>query len=376
MGRVLGIPVELNVSFVLILGLFTWLFYGQAIGIWEVTIGFGDLDAPAWARLALAVLLSVLFFAGVLVHELAHSYVALRQGHRVRSINLFIFGGVSQIEDMPEEPGEEFRMAVAGPLTSLVIGAALYGLHWSLAGSAGPLATVAGEALLVIVGTLAFYNVLLGLFNLIPAFPTDGGRILRSAMATRTDLLTATRWAANVGKGVAIAMAVLGLLGLNVWLILIAVFIYLGAGAEERMTRVTKALEGMRVGDLMETRVGRVEEDASMDRVVRGMMENRWDRTVVVRDGEPVGIVDADQLRNLDGGEELAGVRVGDVMMPVEDQLSPSGEAVDALKRIRSKGRGDLVVTDGGQAVGVLGMREILQTAKLRSWTGEGRGHV
>ncbi len=248
-GTLLGIPIYLHVSFLIILPLFAWFFGFQETSVLGLTLGFGGLDlsslSPGLAtavRFLMGVVAATLFFGAVLLHELGHSAVALRYGTRIRAISLMIFGGVSQMEEIPREPGREFNVAIAGPLTSFATGAVAFGIL-QIPPLGSPDLAVVG----ILVSILAFYNLLLGAFNLIPAFPMDGGRVLRSMLARRMSYLNATETAAGVGKAFAIFFGIFGLF-FSPWLILIALFVYLGAGEEERLTRMTVTLEGVTVG--------------------------------------------------------------------------------------------------------------------------------
>jgi Zn-dependent protease len=180
------------------------------------------------------------------VHELAHSVVARRRGATVREILLLPIGGVSRLEHLPETPKDEFAIAIAGPVASL--GLAGLGVMLSVATGAPlvPIHLFDGA----LVARLAWVNLILAGFNLIPAFPMDGGRVYRSILERRLDLETATRRAARLGRVVAVVLGIAGFL-FDLWLLFIAVFVYLGASAEEAATIVHVRLRGLRVADVM-----------------------------------------------------------------------------------------------------------------------------
>jgi Zn-dependent protease len=191
-GKAFGISLRLHYSWFFIFVLVTFALAG---------VYFPD-TYPAWslsARIAAGLITSVLFFASVLVHELMHSIVSQRQGVPVQSITLFFLGGVSQITSEPKQPADEFRMAIVGPLTSLVIGGIFLGIYFQLRN----VDTFAAQFATGIVQWLGIINLFLGVFNLIPGFPLDGGRVLRSLIWWRSRNLTrATRIASNVGRAV------------------------------------------------------------------------------------------------------------------------------------------------------------------------------
>ena len=173
-GRILGIPIYLHLTFLLILPLFVLLFASsQENTVFGIPLTLGALDTEPWVRYAFGTVAAVLFFITILVHELAHSYLAQRYGVRIKGITLMIFGGVSSMEEIPRKPGQEWRMAFAGPFSSLVIGVVSY-LAMILLKQFQP-GTLLLEATVVLTGQIAFYNILLAGFNLIPAFPMDGG---------------------------------------------------------------------------------------------------------------------------------------------------------------------------------------------------------
>ncbi len=230
-AKIWGIPVKVHISLVVLL-VYVGLSGGLAAG-----------RQHGWATGGLAVLVNMLLmalvFVSVALHELGHSFIALRKGCRVRQITLMIIGGAAQMEQIPSRPRDEFRMAIAGPLVSLTIGLLtltagtwLRGRGWALPGF-----------LLVNLGLI---NLLLAGFNLLPAFPMDGGRILRAALSGRMGRLKATRIAARIGRWVAFLMGIFGISYRNWFLVAIAFFIYTAAGAEYRMLQFQQTFRPMR----------------------------------------------------------------------------------------------------------------------------------
>ena len=375
-GRIRGIPIKLHFTFLIILLFVIWLFAANDFPILGMTIGFGGMAFSTGIKYLLSTVAAILFFATLLFHELSHSFVAQRFGARIRGITLFIIGGVSQMEEIPREPGMEARISAAGPGLSLGIGIGSYLLYYLF----GPITRVAvGElqvieatplnAALIIVGIIAFYNVVLGLFNLIPAFPMDGGRLLRAWLAMRMPYIDATRRAVAVGKSVAFIMGIFGLFTLQFFLLLIAIFIYFGGTEEERATVVSVTLEGVKVRDLM-TRVPNViyvPPDWTIDRLIEVMfMVKHMGYPVQESLNSPVlGVVTFADVRKVPASEQRT-VRVGDIMTREVVAIHPDADAYDALKLMSTRNLGRLIVMKDGQIQGIVSRTDIMRSIQFR----------
>ena len=245
----------------------------------------------------------VAIFACVVVHELAHCFVARARGASVDEILLFPLGGVSRLRNLPESPGDEFAIAIVGPITSIGLGVFAAVLCLATGRSLLPLDFVAGAWL----ARLAWLNVILGTFNLLPAFPLDGGRVLRSLLERTRDLESATRAATRVGHALAGGLIVAGLL-FDIWLALIGAFVYFGASAEEAATIVHARLRGHRVREVMRAEVGGedtppetvVDADALLDDDVLAVVQAAPGHRVAVQaDGRIVGILRLEDVGHL-----------------------------------------------------------------------------
>lgn len=233
-GRIFGIPIEIDLTFLLVLPVFAWVI-GSQVEIWvgilgilpDVTVSSGALTDGATPWL-LGLTAAVGLFIGVLLHELGHSLVAMRYGFEIDSIKLWLLGGVAQFTEMPEDWRQEFTVAIAGPVVSIALGVVSYGAFTVLPADF--------PAIRFVVGYLALMNVALAGFNLLPGFPMDGGRVLRALLARNRSHVRATQIAATVGKGFAILLGFLGLFAFDLILIAIAFFIYMGASGESRQT--------------------------------------------------------------------------------------------------------------------------------------------
>lgn len=240
--QIKGIDVKVHLTFVLIL---IWAAYR-----WGESTGAGAQGA------LFGVVATLLLFASVILHELGHSLQALKYGVRVQGITLLPLGGLAQMEEIPEKPGQELRIAIAGPLVNFAIAVILISVGLVLNSRAlislPELAESLGEATWA--GLLAYLtttNLALGAFNLIPAFPMDGGRILRALLALRLEYGRATRIAVAVGQGLALLMGLWGFMSGSLLMILVAFFVWMGAGEEGKQVEVKSVLREMKVGQAM-----------------------------------------------------------------------------------------------------------------------------
>ena len=360
LGKILGISIKVHFTFLIILALFSWFFATIHITIWEFTLGFGDEALPLLGKIGLGLLVSLLFFLCVLLHEIAHSYIALRMGQHVRGITLFIFGGVSQLDDIPHDPHLELKITLAGPFISIALGAFFFFLAF---------VTNAIDAILslrlfsIAMGTLSFYNLLLGFFNLIPAFPLDGGRVLRALLATRMDYGHATKTAATIGKIIAVIMAIIGIF-INIWLTLVAIFIYMGASQEEKAVEISLALEGITVKDIMSTPVATVPPDMPLDDLSDYMMIHKHMGYPVTDNTRLLGIVTFNDLHA--HKKTPSSNQIKDIMTTPVITINPGNNAIDAFKIMAKNSIGRLVVTKNNYIQGIVSRSDLLHAVKLK----------
>ncbi|MCW4004653.1 MAG: site-2 protease family protein [Candidatus Bathyarchaeota archaeon] len=274
-----GIPIELHITFVLLIAAVFVLSYPRFY--------------PFFMVLSL--------FVFVVFHELAHSVVARHYGIRVRKIILYPIGGVSEIEELPERPSQEWRMAIAGPVISLLLGATLLGVNLLIS----PQAFIQSITSLAFAQNFLFdlgvLNLLLGFFNLIPAFPMDGGRVFRAVLAERMNYSDATRYAATIGKVFGIGMVIAGFLFPNYFLlILVGIFVYIGASEETEQTIISTTLASVRVKDVMQPEVGSVNPEQSLSESLEIMFKNRYNDVLVIKDGMLEGVISWDELMKVE----------------------------------------------------------------------------
>lgn len=364
LGSLFGIPIRLNWTFLIVLPLFAafiaWDISELVVAInatFNTTIDPISLTEGPWPWI-LGFASAVGLFVGVLLHELGHSLVASRFGYETESITLWLLGGVASFAEFPENWRHEFVIAIAGPLVSVLIGAGSYVVFINLPSGLEPARFVFGY--------LALLNVVLAVFNLLPGFPMDGGRILRALLARNLPHAQATQRAASVGKLFAFLLGLLGLFT-NWFLILLAFFIYIAASGEAQQTTIKATFEGVTVRDVMtpEERLKTVDEDTTLADLMRRMFEERHIGYPVVRDGDLVGMVtldDASEIREI----ERDAYRVEDVMSTDVKTVSPDADAMEAFQQMLQNGVGRLpVVDEAGELIGIISRTDLMRAFNI-----------
>lgn len=360
-GRIFGIPIHLHITFLIILPVFAWIFSDNSTRVLGIGLGFGGLDAGWEIKYTFGTVAAVIFFATILAHELAHSWTAIRYGVRIKSITLMLFGGVAALEEIPKKPRQELIMSFAGPLTSLSIGFGSYA-GMLLVGLV-PDESVLVDGTMTLLGLMAFYNILLAAFNLLPAFPMDGGRMLRSYLATRMSHLEATRKAAKVGRYIAIAMGIFGIFTFQIFLILIAFFVYVGAQEEEQATVITDSLEGLRVRQIMTDVVQVVHPDTTVQQLLDLMFATHHMGFPVVDYGV-VGVVTLTDAQKVPK-EVVPDRKVRDIMTREVVSVPPDTDAAQALKLMTDRRIGRLLVMDRDKLVGIVTKKDFLRAVDI-----------
>jgi Zn-dependent protease len=358
-ARIFGVPVYLHFSWVIIFGLVTWTlaagyFPSQYPGL------------PASSQWAKALVVSLLFFLSILLHELAHAVVALRHGISMRSITLFIFGGVASMEKDPPDGATELKIAVVGPIVSL----ALAGSFWLAS-----LATVLGPSARAVVLYLAQINLVLALFNLVPAFPLDGGRILRGFLWRSTGKLQATRAAVGAGTFFAYFLIVSGVFRLlggsgvaGVWQILIGWFLKEAATGAWRGASLEETLHGLTVRDAMLTDVATLPAHISLAEAARDYFARTgFGAYPVERNGETVGLLCLrDLLRHTQEEREASAVQAAMTPLRSEIVIGPGEPLRTALSRMAERGASRLLVMEGERMVGYLTLSTVMRYVHVR----------
>jgi Zn-dependent protease/CBS domain-containing protein len=368
-GRIFGIPILIHYTFLLVIPLFAWIIGSQISlttdmlrGIFDVPIDT-SLITSGFMPWILGIVVALGLFLGVLVHEIAHSVIAKKNGLKIQSITLLMFGGVSQMEEGAPDPKIELPMALAGPLTSLLFGLICGGLVYITPGMTADPATAG--VLIFIFGYLGVLNVILFGFNLLPAFPMDGGRVLRAVLAKRMPLYRATRIAANVGKGFAIIFAIVGIVFLNPFLILIALFVYIGAGMESTAVQYSYLLQDVTVGNMMSSPVTVVAPNLPLANVIEMMYTSKHLGFPVVDRNMLVGIVTLADVNRTSSIDREA-MQVRDIMTRDPITLPTSAPVMDALRIMSARNIGRIPIVQDGQIVGIVTRTDILKVTELK----------
>jgi Zn-dependent protease/CBS domain-containing protein len=359
LGRIAGIRIGINWSWLIIFALIVWSLAAAVFP--SQNPGFSDGE-----YIVLAVVAALLFFASLLLHELGHALQARREGVEIEGINLWLFGGVAQFKGTFPSAGAEFRIAIAGPLVSLAIGV----LFVLVAGLAGLPNAVDGIA-----AWLGYTNLILLAFNLLPALPLDGGRVLRSALwHFRGDLRWATWVAAGVGRGFGFLFIGLGLFMFIVegafsgaWLAFVGWFLLQAATAEARYVATKEALDGLRVRDLMIREPVTVEADLSLAQFMDDVARSRRFTTYpVLEDGRPIGLLAFRSVASVPRDKwETRLAR--DAMIPRDDvpALDEDEPAIDALVELSTSDVNRGLVVDDGTLVGLLSITDLARALEV-----------
>ena len=361
-GRVFGIPLYLSPSWFIIFFLITGLVATQFTS-----------QHPGWSReqhWALGIVTSFLFFASVVFHELSHSVVAKAYKIPVESITLFVFGGLSRITREPANGKQEFNVAIAGPLSSLFL-AGCFGLVWRY--------VTGSEMIHAAAGWLAEINLMLALFNLVPGFPLDGGRVLRGIVWGITgDFTKATKIAANAGKFFAYLMILVGVwqalhgtwVG-GLWLAFIGWFLLSAAQESYASMAVRNTLAGVRAEDIMTRDVPTVTRDMSIDEYVHEVLRTGSRCHVVTGAGTPVGLVTLAAARAVPR-DEWKNTSIQAVMLPVDKihSAAPEEPAMSILQRMQTQDINQMPVISENHIVGMISRDSILRLLQTRLQVG------
>ena len=363
-GKAFGIPLRLHYSWFIVFVLITW------------SLAYNFLQVyPHWGlviSIVAGVITSLLFFGSVLAHELLHSIVAQAAGIPIHAITLFIFGGVSQMVEEPEKPEVEFRMALAGPLTSLVLGGIFLAIWYWL----GDLS----EFIKAISFWLGWLNIALAAFNLVPGFPLDGGRVLRSLIWWQSqDLRRATRIASNVGRAIGFLLILVGIALIffgnwinGLWLAFIGWFLENAASSSYRQIALQDILKGHRVSELMTRDCPTIPPQITIQQLVNEQILTSGRRCFpVVQNDRVLGLITIHDIKGIPR-DQWHTKSVGEVMTHFVNlkSVSPDEDLATALKILTEKNINQLPVVKDGNIVGMIARDNLLSFISVRSELG------
>ncbi|MFW5995840.1 MAG: site-2 protease family protein [Halanaerobiaceae bacterium] len=348
--------MKLHVSFLIILPFLAWSFGSNMSFMMEnIPEEAGELVLNPYL---LGFILALALFVSVFLHELSHALVARRQDIETKSINLMLLGGIAEMDDIDEETPDEAAIALAGPGFSLVFGLILFLLHSYLP------ATWPADLLLLFY-TLGYMNIFLGGFNLLPAFPTDGGRVLRALLARKMSYLRATRIAVSIGKAFAVFFGLIGFLSGNFMLIFIAFYIFISASQESYYNLVKDALADYRVKDLMTVEVSVVQKEVSVSRLVDKMFAEKHSGYPVISDGVLAGIVTMEDVQRIPA-EEYGQTTVGEIMEEEIKTVRSDDDIYKAFKLLFQENIGRLIVVEEDKMKGIITRSDIMKGFRLQ----------
>lgn len=365
LGRLFGIEIGLHYSWFIIAFLITLSLAGH----FRVNNADWSLNT-VWIS---AILTGMLFFSAIIIHELAHALVARSRGIPVRSITLFALGGVASIEKESKDPRTEFWIGFVGPLASVVMGLFCLGLAYAFGWDPDATSTTPAQAVL---SWLGYINIGLAVFNMIPGFPLDGGRVLRAVLWGITgDAARATRLAARVGQGVALVFIFIGIVQFfggagvgGIWLVFIGWFLLNAAGASHANVEATQRLQGVRAADIMTRDCPTVDGRITLQQFVDEYLLRTGQRSFVVVEGDAVvGLITPNEVKEVDRSK-WRDTTVGQAMRPLHQlrTVTPDTPVSEALEVMSLEDVNQLPVLSGGRLLGAISRRDILRILRTR----------
>lgn len=356
-GKIMGIPIRVHFSWIIVFGLITW-----SLSTYYFPKAAPDLPAVSyWIKGALAALL---LFVSVAFHELAHSIVARKYKLSMESITLFIFGGVAQMKGEPPHPKAEFWIAIAGPISSFFLSALFFSFS---------LSTIGG--LKALLSYLAQINLILGIFNLIPGFPMDGGRVLRSILwEKKKNFFYATQKASSIGRKIALFFIFFGIFSLftrmsgGLWLMLIGWFLYTAAQTSYQQSILQESLSGIKVKDIMVRDIVSLSPLISIDEAVNAyFLRYGYGGFPVIEDGKFLGFVTLKEIKDVPR-ENWPGVKVSKIFVPHNTrwEASPEEDVMKALELMITEDKGRIAVTKNEGIIGLITRKGIARYVQIR----------
>jgi Zn-dependent protease/predicted transcriptional regulator len=363
LGKIMGIPIRIHYTL--------WLVF--ALIAWSLAAGYMPQQYPGLSVMTywmIGIISAVILFVSVLVHELSHSYVAKKNGLPIARITLFFFGGVSEITQEPQNPGLEVRMAAAGPLMSFIIAAFLGGL-WYLSK-----VVTAPVAITAVLGYSALINAVLGAFNLLPAYPLDGGRVFRGGLWMHSkNLVGATKTATRVSEALSLLMMFGGFIAVifgnfldGLWIIVLGWFIRSGAETSLRQTLTDTSFSGVTIGDIMTHDILTVPPDITVQQLVSDyFLVHPHGGYPVTKDGKVLGVVTLQCARAVPK-KKREFETVAQAMIPCERtvMVGPALGVLDAMQKMAREKVGRVLVVEGGRLLGMVTRGDLIRALQTR----------
>ncbi|MBI5683171.1 MAG: site-2 protease family protein [Deltaproteobacteria bacterium] len=361
--KIFGIQVSLDL---------TW-FVVFSLVVWSLAAGYFPLHYPGKGGLIylmMGIISSLLLFASVLFHEISHSIVSNKLGTPIKEITLFIFGGVAKLSKEPEEPMAEFKIAIAGPISSIFLVFVFYILKWILQ------IIITAPLITAILDYLVMINIILVVFNLIPGFPLDGGRVLRAILWQKTnDVQKATAITSSIGKGFAMLLIFFGIIQVfagnflgGMWSVFIGLFLQQAAESGYQQALIRNTLAGVNVRDAMTKDVVTIPDNYTISRVAEEFFfVHHFIGFPVISDGKLVGMLTLNDVRQIPKSE-WDSIFARDVMDSAvgETVISPADSVMDAMTKMINLGRGRLPVVEDNRLVGIITRRDIMKLMEFR----------
>ncbi|MFW6196634.1 MAG: site-2 protease family protein [Thermoplasmatota archaeon] len=354
-GKIYGIPIKLHFTLIFIVALIAWSVGSNVFLIAKMLNIPNPGIALGWKSYTLGVVIAVGLFISVFIHEMAHSIVSIKNGFPVKEISLWLFGGVSKIDEMPSDPNLEIKISAVGPLSSLGIGAITFLGGYFLT----------NDLIVFTLFYLSFINFFLAAFNLIPAFPMDGGRILRAVLAKRYSYVKATKSAATIGKVFAVIIGIIGFF-VNIFLILIAFFIYMAASQESQNVLVDHMLSKVSIGSIMSREVKTIDPDTTIEDFLKMVTTHQHTGFPVMKNYRIVGIITLTDAKKV-SDDMIYTTRVKEVMEKDIICLSPDDDANKAWKTMSQKSIGRFPVLDEDELVGIVTRSDLVHSFQIQT---------
>lgn len=357
-ATIMGIPIRVHFSWLIIFGLITWslstFYFPRAAP-----------KLPGHSYWISGVTAALLLFLSVVLHELSHSFVAIRYGQSILSITLFIFGGVAQMKGEPAHPVAEFKIAIAGPLSSFLL-SLIFFITYNL---------VTGQVERALFEYLSHLNLIVGVFNLIPGFPMDGGRVVRAYLWKKSnDFFYATRKASNYGQKIALLFITFGLFSIfagfpnGLWLMLIGWFLYTAAQASYQQASLQETLSNVKVRDIMVRDIVTISPNITIGTAIdKYFLKYGYGGFPVVDNGKFLGLLTLKEIKNIPK-ERMEDIRISEVFIPHDKRWEVSGEddAMKALELMIKEDKGRLIVTEKGNVIGLITRNGITRYIHIR----------